>query len=74
MDETRAEHLEWCKRRALEYIEVGDLQNAFASMVSDLGKHPETAGHAGIRLGMMEQVAGTMRTPEDYRHWVEGFR
>jgi len=41
---TRQEHLEWCKKRALEYIDINDLQQAFASMVSDLNKHPETKG------------------------------
>ena len=38
---TRDEHLEWCKKRALEYLDEGDLQNAFASMGSDLSKHPD---------------------------------
>jgi hypothetical protein len=37
---TRAEHLQWAKARALEYVEAGDLANACASMLSDLSKHP----------------------------------
>jgi len=40
--DTRAEHLAWCKERALAYVEQGDLNNAFASLISDLRKHPET--------------------------------
>lgn len=41
---SRAEHLQWCKDRAMEYVNKGDYLNAIASMTSDLGKHPETAG------------------------------
>jgi len=44
----RQEHMAWAKRRALEYVDTGDVKNAFASMASDLGKHPETEGHAAI--------------------------
>ena len=51
---TRTEHLDWCKERALEYVEVGDFPQAMASMVSDLSKHEETVGHVGIELGMMQ--------------------
>jgi hypothetical protein len=37
----RSEHLEWCKKRALEYCDRGDAENALFSMLSDLGEHPE---------------------------------
>lgn len=39
----RDEHVAWCKTRALAYVDAGDLNNAFASMCSDLRKHPDTA-------------------------------
>ena len=55
---TRTEHLEWCKKRALEYVDAGDLSGGLASMFSDLEKHPETAGHAGIELGAMMLFGG----------------
>src|SRR6266571_4986291 len=55
---SRSEHLAWCKKRALEYCDLGDVNQAFASMSSDLGKHPETANHAAIKLGMMLLMAG----------------
>lgn len=48
---TRQQHLEWAKERALEYIRMGDLRNAFMSMQSDLNKHPELQDHAAIELG-----------------------
>ncbi len=37
---TRAEHLTGCRKRALELLDAGETQQAIASMVSDLGKHP----------------------------------
>jgi hypothetical protein len=70
---TRQEHLQWCKERALEYVEAGDPTNALASMGSDLGKHPETRGHAGIQLGMMLLMAGQLSTPNEMRKFIEGF-
>jgi hypothetical protein len=47
---SRADHLAWCKQRALEYLDAGDRTNAIASMISDLRKHPELEDHAGIFL------------------------
>lgn len=70
---TRAEHLAWCKQRALEYVQAGDLQQAFASMASDLGKHSETAGHIGIQLGMMQMMSGLLNTQDEMREFIEGF-
>lgn len=70
---TRKEHLDWCKQRALEYVESGDFTNALASMVSDLDKHPGTQGHIGIALGVMQQMAGRLSAKSDVRKWVEGF-
>ena len=55
---SRAEHLAWCKQRALEYCDMGDVNQAYASMGSDLGKHPETANHPAIQLGMMLLMGG----------------
>lgn len=70
---TRQEHLDWCKKRALEYCETGDFQQAFTSMASDLGKHPETEHHSGIQLGVGLLVIGDLSTPEKMRRFVEGF-
>jgi hypothetical protein len=73
MPTSRKQHLEWCKRRALEYVDVGDLRNAYASMASDLSKHPETEGHAAISLGMMLMMSGQLSTKEEMRSFIEGF-
>ncbi len=69
----RQEHLAWCKKRALEYVERDDMKNAFASMASDIGKHEETAGHSGISLGMGLMMAGHLSTASKVKEWIEGF-
>jgi hypothetical protein len=70
---TRDEHLAWCKARALEYLDAGDLGNAVASMASDLTKHPETGrGHDTLlMLGMMYVMQADAA---GVRRWIEGFR
>lgn len=70
---TRTEHLAWCKQRALEYVEAGDVNQAFSSMASDLGKHPETEGHVAIQLGMMMLLGGHLSHPEKMRDFIKGF-
>lgn len=70
---TRSEHLQWCKERALEYVDAGDLTNAYASIASDLGKHPETENHAAITLGMMLMMSGKLSTEHEMRKFIEGF-
>lgn len=70
---TRAEHTTWSKKRALEYLDAGDPQNAVTSMLSDLRKHPETANHAGGALGAMLLMGGHLRTTEQVRKFIEGF-
>lgn len=69
----REEHMEWCKSRALEYVDSGDIKNALASMGSDLEKHPETAGHAGMELGLMLKITGNLYTKEQMREFINGF-
>ncbi|HEY1887150.1 MAG TPA: hypothetical protein VGG86_14055 [Roseiarcus sp.] len=69
---TREEHLDWCKKRALEYVDAGDLAEAVASMAKDLQKHPEMGVNAYLlRLGMMYYDQGD---PAAVRRWIEGFR
>lgn len=44
-------------------------------MISDLGKHPETASSAsmGGTLGMGLLLSGHLSTPEAGRKFIEGF-
>jgi len=39
---TREKHLAWCKQRALEFVDRGELQEAVNSMEKDLAAHPKT--------------------------------
>ena len=52
---TRDEHLAWCKKRALEYVDDWDVRSAICSMMSDLQKHPETKDQnpAIMALGLL---------------------
>ena len=70
---TRAEHLAWCKARALEYCDAGDVSQALTSMTSDLGKHDETRGHIGCKMGLLLLIGGYLSTPQAMRHFIEGF-
>ncbi len=70
---TRKEHLQWCKDRAIEYVDMGDCEQAFASMLSDLGKHDETANHPGIKLSMMLNMAGHLSDLDKMRKFILDF-
>lgn len=71
-DTTRAEHLAWCKERALAYL-PDDIPGALASMLSDLRKHPETEGHPAAMLTMKLMIGGFLTTPDAVRRHIEGF-
>jgi hypothetical protein len=71
---TRNEHLAWCKRRALEYVDAGDLTHAVAIMASDLKTHPDTdnpALNGLIMIGMMYAKDGDKAAVQ---RWIELFR
>jgi hypothetical protein len=70
---TRSEHLQWCKNRALEYCDSGDLPQAWASMASDMRKHEETRNHSAIELGTMMMLGGHLNTAEEMRKFINGF-
>lgn len=70
---TRAEHLKWCKDRANEYLNKGDVQNAVASMMSDLNKHPETAASTSSILSMMGIQAAASGNVNEARRYINGF-
>lgn len=68
---TRSEHVEWCKARALEYLDAGDMENALASMMSDMEKHPETRYNPILnQLGFMELMN---HNADGIRRWIVGF-
>jgi hypothetical protein len=70
---TRDEHLEWCKKRAREYLDRGDIQNAIGSMGSDLMKHEELKDISAsmMLIGLFYLSTHDM---DGARRWIEGFR
>ena len=72
----RAEHLQWCKDRALEYADRGETANAIASLGSDLRKHPETEGQFQVVAELMMPLAmmGDFERPGELRKFIEGFQ
>ena len=72
---TRDEHLEWAKRRALEYLDRGDWLEAWTSLASDLMKHPDLEKHPGIEIGMMfiTMPNSNYTNVEEMRRFIEGF-
>ena len=68
----RAEHLQWCKDRAMEYVNAGDYNNAVVSMLSDLSKHPETEN--SVRIATMLSLTVMMDPSRDtVERFVRGF-
>ena len=67
--QTREEHMKWCKQRAMEYVNAGDFQQGVTSMLSDLGKHPDTKD--SVRIGAMLML--TVRDRASAKRFVEGF-
>ena len=70
----RDEHLEWAKKRALEYLDAHDPAQAFTSMLSDLRKHPDLENHIGVRMGVgLMMLPGWISNPVEVRRWIVGF-
>ena len=69
----RNEHLQWCKDRAMEYINRGELQTGFALFSSDMNKHPETSNHSALKLGVMLFFSGHLNTDAEMKKWILGF-
>lgn len=69
---TRAEHMAWCKRRAMEEMEFShDPKQAVISMMSDIGKHPETS--SGTLRALCMLVLTQPCTEQSVRKFIEGF-
>lgn len=72
---SRSAHMAWCKQRALEYVERGDLWGGVESMLSDLRKEPSTAIEP-LAAGLLALTIHGRVTAGDtaaVRHWIEGF-
>lgn len=70
---TRTDHIQWCKDRALELLNTGSIQDAFASMIADMHKHIKTESHVGIKLGTGLFFGGFLNTTKEMERWINGF-
>lgn len=69
----RQEHLQWCKDRAIEILNSGNIHEAYSSFLSDMNKHPDTKGHAALELGMLLMFSGKLDTYIEMKKFIEGF-
>jgi hypothetical protein len=68
---TRAEHLQWCKDRALLYVYAGDLQGALVAFAEDVVRHPLTRD---LREPIDELGIVMIDDPRQMRRFIEGFQ
>jgi hypothetical protein len=66
----RGRHLHWCKTRAFEYLDAGDIKNAWLSFASDMGKLDATAQHAALNPLLATMY---MDSVNNMRLFIEGF-
>ena len=72
---TKEEHIKWCKERANREIDFyKDPKQGLISMMSDLEKHPETRNHSGIKIAALMLFSGQIRTVEEAKKFIDGFR
>jgi hypothetical protein len=65
----RAQHLAWCRQRALEILDGGDKIAAVTSLMSDLLKHDKTLPTVPIvRRSVSVQLHGTA---QEIRAFIE---
>jgi hypothetical protein len=69
----RSEHLQWCKDRAMEYVNTNDPVQAVASFMSDMSKHTETADHPALELMSMLLFSNKLNTCKEVEDFVLGF-
>lgn len=74
---TRQEHLDWCKQRAIRYLDQGVNEGgavtALVSFIADLGKHDETKNDPAIQTGTQLYLSGNLKTPEQVRKFIDEF-
>lgn len=69
---TRQQHIAWVKQRALEYL-PNDVEQAFASYISDMRKHPEADPGCVIHeLAFSLKRSGRLKTAQQMREFIEG--
>ena len=69
----REDHIEWCKQRAREYLERGELVDAVGSMLSDMTKHTETNTELLPMMGLVGMQAAGNGDHNGVSRFIEGF-
>lgn len=69
----RSEHLQWCKNRAMQYINAGDVPGGLASFISDMSKHKETEDHSALQLMGMLMMGGQLSSASEASKFIQGF-
>lgn len=67
---SRDEHLAWAKKRALEFVEMGDLITAHGALGSDLMKEKTTRGHPAVIRGMQALMDGGLADSRLMREYI----
>ncbi len=71
---TRAEHIKWCKERAIAEMDFYDKpEQGIISMMSDLRKHPETNNDTMQTMCAMMLVAGKIKSRQQAIDFINGF-
>ena len=73
MEISRADHLQWCKDRALKYVQQEDWNRAIESMMSDLGKHPETKLTPAEQQVLLTPILFMQTEEQKLIEWINGF-
>ena len=71
---TRDEHIEWCKQRAREYCEQGDMLGALHSMGRDLEKHQDTARRPWTHLWSSSTKPHTISSKADVLKFIDDYK
>lgn len=71
---TREEHLIWCKFRAHQYLDQGQISHAIASIQSDLQQHSATKNHQAIGLASRLLIARRLGTIAEVRQFVDSIQ
>jgi len=77
---TRAEHIKWCKDRAIQEYDYyaktepkSALKNGLTSMASDIRKHPETSSDTLMSLCMMTMITKPNMSRQEFVNFINGF-
>lgn len=74
-DSERTAHLNWCKQRALEYVEAEQYHLAMSSFISDINKSNLTSNLTEIikELFFPLFLTGALSSKEKMRDCINGF-